>query len=105
MARQDDLHTQYMVLADTGQPGVYASTYAEPDDLLWEGLTGHLRSETGIHVSADKALTFAPWFQGIGIISGDVASVALDVYSRDDDDDRQKQREHPAYELLNRPTR
>jgi HK97 family phage portal protein len=102
MARQDDLHTQYMVLADTGQPGVYASTYAEPDDLLWEGLTGHLRSETGIHVSADKALTFAPWFQGIGIISGDVASVALDVYSRDDDDDRQKQREHPAYELLNR---
>lgn len=102
MSRQDELHTQYLVLADTGLPGVFASTYANPDDWLWEALTGAVKSESDIHVSADKALTFAPWFQGIGIISGDMARVPLDVFSRDADDDREKQREHPAYELLNR---
>jgi HK97 family phage portal protein len=102
MAKQDDLHTQYVVLADTGLPGVFASGYANPDDWLWEALTGSVRSESDIHVSADKALTIAPWFQGIGIISGDMARVALDVFSRDEGDDREKQRDHPAYELLNR---
>ncbi len=101
MAKQDDLHTQYMVLADTGRPGVFASGYANPEAWLWEAL-GAVRSESDIAVSADKALTFAPWFQGIGIISGDVARVPLDIFSRDEDDDREKQRDHPAYELLNR---
>lgn len=101
MPKQDDLHTQYLVLADTGQPGVFASGYANPDEWLWEAL-GAVQSESQIVVSADKALTFAPWFQGIGIISGDVARVPIDVFSRDADDDREKQRNHPAYELLNR---
>lgn len=102
MSRQEELHTQYLVLADTGLPGVFASTYANPDQWLWEALTGGVRSESDIHVSADKALTIAPWFQGIGIISGDMARVPLDVFSRDAEDDREKQREHPAYALLNR---
>jgi len=102
MVKRDDLHTQYLVLADTGLAGVFASTYANPEDWLWEALTGAVRSESDIHVSADKALTIAPWFQGIGIISGDVARVPSDIFSRNADDDREKQREHPAYELLNR---
>jgi len=99
---RDNGSSQYIVLSDTGTPGVYNSTYAAPDDFLWEGLTGHLRSDSDIHVSADKALTFAPWFQGISIISGDVARVPLDTFSRTADDDRNKERNHPAYELLNR---
>jgi HK97 family phage portal protein len=99
---RDNGSSQYVVLSDTGTPGVYNSTYAAPDDFLWEGLTGHLRSNSDIHVSADKALTFAPWFQGISIISGDVARVPLDPFSRAADDDRNKERNHPAYELLNR---
>src|SRR3990170_3938250 len=94
--------SQYIVLANTATAGVYNSTYAAPDEVLWEGLTGHLRSDSDIHVSADKALTFATWFQGISIISGDVARVPLDTFSRATDDDRQKERNHPAYELLNR---
>lgn len=101
MNKQDG-SSQYIVLADTGQSGVYASTYANPDEWLWEGLTGSVRSESDIHVSADKALSFAPWFQGIGIISGDVARVAHDIFARGTDDDREKQRNHPAFALLNR---
>jgi len=100
--REDELLTQYVVLASTTAQGVYASTYANPSEWLFEALTGHGSDELGVHVSADKALTFAPWFQGISIICGDVARVPLDVFSRSSNDDRNKERNHPAYELLNR---
>ena len=98
---KDDLLTQYVVLSGMGVPGVYDSGYSQPAEWLFEAL-GATRAESGISVSADKALTFAPWFQGIGIISGDVARVPLDPYSRAANDDRNKERDHPAYELLNR---
>jgi HK97 family phage portal protein len=99
MQRQhaDDGTTQLIACS----AGVYDSTYASPDEWMWEAF-GAIKTDSDIRVSADKALTFAPWFQGIGIISGDVARVPLDVFSRDADDDRNKERNHPAYELLNR---
>lgn len=97
----ENLLTQYVVLSGMEVPGVFASGYAKPEEWLFEALGG-AKSESGISVSADKALTFAPWYQGIGIISGDVARVPLDTYSRSDNDDRNKERDHPAYELLNR---
>lgn len=100
--REEELLTQYVVMSGMERPSVQNSGYATPTEWLFEALTGHAQSDAGISVSADKALTSAPWFQGIGIISGDVARVPLDPYSRSTDDDRNKERSHPAYELLNR---
>lgn len=94
--------SQLIVLAHSSVSGVYDSTYANPDEWLWEALTGGTRSDSDIVVTAEKALTFGPWFQGISIISGDCARVPCDIFERDADDDRIKHRDHPAYELLNR---
>ncbi len=98
----DDGSSQYVVLSSTPASGVYASGLANPDDWLWDALSGERRSESGISVSAERALQFAPWFQGISIIAGDVARMPLDVFERTDEDDRIKHRDHFAYELLNR---
>lgn len=94
-----ELMTQYVAMAD--MPGVYMGTYANPDEWMWEAF-GTGRTDSGIRVSADTALHFAPWFQGVATISADVARIPLDIYERDADDNRIKHRDHPAFELLNR---
>jgi HK97 family phage portal protein len=91
--------TQLVVM--THIPGVYDSTTSAPADWFLEYIGGGNRSESGIAITADKALSFAPWFQGVSIISGDVARVSLDIYERKTDDDRRKRRDHEAYGLLN----
>lgn len=93
-----ELTSQYVVM--THVPGVYDSTAGAPEDWFVEYFGGS-KTESGISVTADKALTFAPWFQGLAIIAGDVARVGLDVFERTADDDRQKRREHEAFGLLN----
>lgn len=95
------LTTQYIVMAGPQLPGVYNSTAREPEDWFIEVVAGGEKSEAGIRVNAKKAMTFAPWFQGISTIAGDVARVALDVFERKADDDRKKRRDHPAWWLLN----
>ena len=94
--------SQIVVMSPSAVAGVYDAGVANPDDWMWEAFGGGNRSDSDIYVTAEKALTFGPWFQGISIISGDCARVACDVFERDEDDDRIKHRDHEAWEVLNR---
>jgi HK97 family phage portal protein len=98
----DDGSCQYYVMPHVATPAIHMSGYAYPSEWMWEALSAAGRSEAGIRISAEKALQFAPWFQGISIIAGDVARMPLDIYERQADDNREKRRDHYAYEILNR---
>lgn len=62
-------------------------------------LTGGEGTAAGVQVSEDTALHYGPFFAGINVISGDLASLPLITYERLD---RGKRRatDHPLYELL-----
>lgn len=83
---------------------VFASILENPawspdDPKTWEGfLEGH-QSEAGIRVTHRKALRLAAVWQAMSTISGDMASIQLDVVQRLADDDVQIDRQHNA-ELL-----
>ena len=67
--------------------------------LTGEGLEGYidgLRSESGEQVTSLTALRFSPVWQCVDMISGDVASMTLNVYKRLDGDDREIDNKHPA---------
>lgn len=98
----DDGSCQYLVMPNATAPEIHASSYAYPAEWMWEAMSAGGHTDSGISMSAEKALRFAPWFQGISIIAGDVARMPLDVYERMQDDNREKRRDHYAYELLNR---
>jgi hypothetical protein len=68
--------TEYFVAADLESPGVYNATYSNPTDWFIEALGG-ARSDAGIRIDADGAMKYAPWWQGISIIAGDVARLPL----------------------------
>lgn len=93
--------TQYFAMPDPHVPGIFDATANTPSDWMFEAF-GRTSTDSGISVTADSALTFAPWFQGISTIAASVAMVPLDVYERAADDNRIKHRDHAAYELLNR---
>jgi HK97 family phage portal protein len=92
--------TEYFVAADLESPGVYNATYSNPTDWFIEALGG-ARSDAGIRIDADGAMKYAPWWQGISIIAGDVARLPLDAYKRTSDDDRERQRQLEAWRCLN----
>lgn len=49
----------------------------------WESVfSDSLSSDSGITVSHDKALTYAPVWQAVSMISGDVAKLPLNIYRR-----------------------
>ena len=49
----------------------------------WE--TGH-RTDTGLHMNGSRALEYAPVWQAVSLISGDLAGLPLEVHKRDDSD-------------------
>ena len=65
----------------------------------WE--TGH-RTDTGLHMNGSRALEYAPVWQAVSLISGDLAGLPLEVHKRDDSDGRAPDKEHAAYRLLAR---
>lgn len=70
------------------------------DPEAWEALYGSgSRSDSGVSVTPTKALSHAAMWQGVGMISGDVARMPLDVYRRTQDG-REVDKEHPAWWLV-----
>lgn len=69
------------------------------DPKTWEGITGGIESEAGVRVDHWSALELAPLFQGVALISGDMAGLQLNCYKRLADDDRQINNAHPAQYL------
>jgi len=58
------------------------------------------RSSAGILVDHDTALSLAPVWQAVWMISGDMAGLTLNVFKRLADDDREIDRQHPAETLV-----
>lgn len=57
-------------------------------------------SATGITVSEQSALSWAPFWNGVNIIASQIASLPRIVYKRLPDDERERAVTHPAYKLL-----
>jgi HK97 family phage portal protein len=72
------------------------------DPPTWIGR--NLLTPSGISVSEDDALGFAPWFNAITILSQDVAKTPLHVYKFTDanSEDRQRDRTNPIARLFSR---
>lgn len=65
-----------------------------------ELLGGSMVSEAGVRINHRTALTLAPVWQSVAMISGDTASMTLDLYRRLPEDDREIDRDHPAEPLV-----
>lgn len=69
------------------------------DPAAYEAL-GAQKSDSGISVSWEDALTLPAFWQGISIISGDFATSTANVYRRTKDRDREIDTSHPADFLI-----
>jgi HK97 family phage portal protein len=70
------------------------------DDWLYDAL-GAVRASSGVNVNRETALTYAAWWRGVNLISGDVAKLPVHVY-RSQGGIKYPDTEHPAYFLLRR---
>lgn len=77
-----------------------AATY-QPTDWFIDAVNGGARSDSGVRVTAESSLTYSSVWQSVCIISQTVAGLPLELYRRDSNDDRTRDRVHPAYVLLN----
>jgi HK97 family phage portal protein len=75
------------------------TSLANPAAWLAIALGGH-PSDTGISVTAESAVRFAPLWQGINLIAGDVAKLPLHVYKRMSDGGRERDVAHAADWLI-----
>lgn len=69
------------------------------DPAAYEAL-GSQKSDSGVSVSPEDALTLAAFWQGVSIISGDFATSTADVFKRTGDGDREIDTNHPADFLI-----
>lgn len=74
--------------------------YSLNDPALWDLMSGGIAADSGIKVSHRSALSLAPVYQAVSVISGDVAKYPLDVYKRLANDDREVAWSHPAQYLI-----
>ena len=72
------------------------------DPEAWEEMFGGGRSEAGISVGANKALTIAAFWQGLSQISGDLARIPLLPYRIDDEENVRVDKSHPSYRIVRR---
>jgi HK97 family phage portal protein len=70
------------------------------DPKSYDYLNGGYESDTGIHVSPEIALTLAPVWQAVSIISGDLATATAHVYKRMGEGDREVDSNHDVDYLL-----
>ena len=55
------------------------------DARVWHDIFGDFSTDTGERVNAKGALSLAPVYQAVSLISGDVAKIPLNVYRRRQD--------------------
>lgn len=69
--------------------------------LGWDDALYGERSDSGVRVTRESALTYSPWWRGINLVSTDVAKLPLDVYRRQGEG-KTRDTAHPSYRLLRR---
>lgn len=70
------------------------------DPATYDLLTGGAESHSGVRVNESKALTHPAVWQAINLISGDIASLPLEVFRLEPDGDRIPLSRDPLYELV-----
>ena len=72
--------------------------------MAWDLFTEGGPSAAGVAVNHTKAIGVPPLWQGVSMISGDIARMPLNVYRRgdDEDDDREVDKAHPAHRIVRR---
>lgn len=70
------------------------------DPATWAALGVGPETESGVTVTHSSAITYAPVYQSVSLISGDVASALPHVFKRMPDDDREIDYGHPANWLI-----
>jgi HK97 family phage portal protein len=75
------------------------------DPAVWETVfNDSFGTDSGVSVTAEKSLMYAPWYRAVQLISGDVAKLPKPVYKRRSDigeDARERDRGHRLNYLLN----
>lgn len=67
----------------------------------WDTLLGGRGTSSGEKISRDKALTHAPWFRGINLVSNSVGRLHLEVF-KNTPEGKVLDTTHPAWRLLRR---
>lgn len=76
-----------------------ASTYRNPEQWFLDWFNGGTSSDSGVSVGPASAMKYAPYFQAISLISGDVGKIPLPLYERTSEG-RERDRKHRAYRLM-----
>lgn len=77
--------------------------YALNDPRLWDLLSdGGTVADAGVTVTHSKALNIAAVWQAVGMISGDIAKLPLDVYKRGEGETREHDDKIPAFWVVRR---
>jgi len=95
-----DLRPRGSLAADLAYRSLENPSVSLQDPDAWEEAGWTTGTESGESVGVDKALTYSPVWQAVGMISGDVSKLPLDVFKRDGEE-RSVDRSHPAYPLIN----
>jgi HK97 family phage portal protein len=89
------------MILDSLVRGFRNSSYRNPEPWFLEWMYGGTPSDSGVAVNAHNALKFAPFWEAINLIAGDIGKLPLPVYKRLGDKGRERDRKHAAYSLLN----
>ncbi|MEU2450064.1 phage portal protein [Streptomyces sp. NPDC012765] len=76
------------------------SGMATPEKWVEDWFRGGTANSAGIRVDQDTALTYAPLFAGVRVISEDLAGLPLHLYERLVPRGKERARTHPLYALL-----
>lgn len=89
-----------MIFSTLARPEMKAGVSWDPLDPRWYREIGGVRSDAGVAVVPESALSVAVLYRAVNVLAHAVASVPLVVYRRTEDEGKEKAREHPAYRLL-----
>jgi HK97 family phage portal protein len=75
-----------------------STSLADPDAWLVEAMGGG-KTDAGVMINAEKALTYSPLWRAISLVAKDVAGLPLYVYRRVGEG-KERDRGHPSYRIL-----
>lgn len=75
------------------------TTARNPEKWFLDWFLGGHESDSGVRIGPHSALTYAPYFQAISLISGDIGKISLPLYKRTPDG-REKDRKHPSSNIV-----
>lgn len=79
-----------------------SSTTSSPAKWFIDWVSGGDSTDSGIRLTPATALSYAPVFQAVSVLAGDVGQLPLDLYKREGEQNKEKAKTHRAYRLMRR---